>query len=283
MQDESSQEMKTSNEAKLGRMLGKIVITGKIGCLTGLHIGGPGGELEIGGIDNPVIRDPVSDKPYIPGSSLKGKLRSLLERHLYHQTVNGITIEFNRSIGKGGKRHECNTAETASNCPICRLFGSTGKKEGGSKEDATNFPSLLLVRDCYLENADKLKDISSELLYTEWKTENTLDRVTAASNPRNIERVPRGSIFSLEIIYTILDGRQGILKEDLENLLSTFKMLELDALGGNGSRGYGKVAFEISELKLESFAQTREEEKKKIEDIITTIKTEDFKLKDSDL
>jgi len=273
MQNEFSQEVKTINGEIFGKVLGKVVISGKIKCLTGLHIGGPGGELEIGGVDNPVVRDPMTNEPYIPGSSLKGKLRSLFEKHIYHNTVNGILIEFNRGIGKGGRKHECETAEDASKCPICRLFGSTGKDNG------TNFPSPLVIRDCFLnpESIKELKDINSELLYTEWKVENTLDRVTAASNPRNMERVPRGAIFNFEIVYATYDKRQNILKEDLENLLSTFKMLELDALGGSGSRGYGKVKIEISEIKFESFAYTTEEEKKKIEDIIQTIKIEDFK------
>jgi len=277
MQDEALQ---AQGHTSLGRLLGKVVVSGTIKCCTGLHIGGPGGELEIGGIDNPVVRDPNSNEPYIPGSSLKGKLRSLLERHLYNQQFNGIKVEFNRSIGKRGKRHECNTAENASVCPICRLFGSTGntgKKEGGAQEESNNFPSPLIVRDCYLTNADDLKDISSELLYAEWKAENALDRVTAASNPRNMERVPRGAIFDLEIIYAVFDGRQSILKEDLNNLLSTFKMLQLDALGGSGSRGYGKVKIVLSSVSFKKFDNTEEKEKNYIDEVIKAIDLSNFK------
>ena len=286
MQEEALQ---AQGHTSLGRLLGKVVVSGTIKCLTGLHIGGPGGELEIGGIDNPVVRDPVSSEPYIPGSSLKGKLRSLFERSLYGEQVkvhlaNGqtktILIDFERPIGKVGKRHECNTAENASVCPICRLFGSTGntgKKEGGAQEESNNFPSPLIVRDCYLTNADDLKDISSELLYAEWKAENALDRVTAASNPRNMERVPRGAKFSLEVIYAVFDGRQLILKDDLNKLLSTFRMLQLDALGGSGSRGYGKVKIVLSSVSFKKFDYTKEEEKNHINEVISAINLNDFK------
>lgn len=260
------EQMNNEERLNLGRLLGKIVITGEIECLTGLHIGGLGGELEIGGIDNPVVRDPMTNEPYIPGSSLKGKLRSLLERHLY----NGKEDFFNRDIGKGGKRHECNTAKEAANCPICRLFGSTGKEDEenqqktNAKKDATNFPSPLLIRDSFLKNTDALKNINSELLYTEWKAENTLDRVTAAANPRNIERVPKGAKFSLEIIYAVFDGRIDVIKGDLDNLHDAFKMLELDALGGSGSRGYGKVKITVSEIKFEKFEITDDKVKEEI-------------------
>ncbi|WP_297499767.1 type III-A CRISPR-associated RAMP protein Csm3, partial [Thermococcus sp.] len=58
---------------------GKVVIRGRIKALTGLHIGSQRDVSEIGGIDNPVIKDPHTGLPYIPGSSLKGKLRSLFE------------------------------------------------------------------------------------------------------------------------------------------------------------------------------------------------------------
>lgn len=58
---------------------GKFIISGILECVTGTRIGGTQEKFEIGGIDNPVIKDPLTDLPYIPGSSLKGKLRHLLE------------------------------------------------------------------------------------------------------------------------------------------------------------------------------------------------------------
>jgi CRISPR type III-A-associated RAMP protein Csm3 len=62
------------------QMMGKVVITGGIRLVTGLHIGGAAAGLDIGGVDNPIIRHPVTREPYIPGSSLRGKIRALLER-----------------------------------------------------------------------------------------------------------------------------------------------------------------------------------------------------------
>ena len=105
-----------------GKLTGKIIITGLIELKTGLHIGTSQETLEIGGMDNPVIRDPLTREPYIPGSSLKGKLRSLLERALFAtQAHNDIDRFFNKSMRTGGnliRHHECG----AENCTVCRLL-----------------------------------------------------------------------------------------------------------------------------------------------------------------
>lgn len=210
-------------------LLGKILLTGTIQCLTGLHIGGSDSELAIGGIDSTVIRDPLTGQPYIPGSSLKGKLRSLLERSL--------NKEFNRSGGRDIFRHEC----TDPNCPVCRLFGATA----GREDKEGNLPARILVRDAHLtpESLAELDTIEGGLPYTEWKTENGLDRITCAANPRQIERVPAGARFIFDIVYTAEDAVS--VKDDLANLLSMLRLLEDDALGGGGSRGNGRVAIRL--------------------------------------
>ncbi|GJQ48198.1 MAG: type III-A CRISPR-associated RAMP protein Csm3 [Candidatus Kuenenia stuttgartiensis] len=229
-------------------LLGKIFILGKIKCETGLHIGGSKEKMDIGGIDAPVMRDPLTREPYIPGSSLKGKLRSLFERMENKQ--------FNRSGGGDVWRHEC----TDSQCYVCRLFGSTG-----SNADE-NLPSRLSVRDCLLEeeSREKLKKIDTGLQYTEWKFENSLDRVTAAANPRQLERIPAGAKFEFEIVYNV-EASNGEAKKDLSNLLELISLLQDDYLGGHGSRGYGKVGFTIDKFmarKLEFYRATSEEDKK---------------------
>ena len=216
-------------------LLGKVIISGTLECLTGLHIGASRENMEIGAIDAPVVRDPMTREPYIPGSSLKGKLRALLEKALLKV--------LDRPIGSDVKIHVCDDAENAFNCEVCRVFGSTGK---GSNNK--NFPARLIVRDLKLTDGsrEKLADIDTGLQYTEWKFENAIDRITSAANPRQIERVPRGAQFTFELIYNVEDTNQ--MKDDLENLKLAINLIEVDALGGHGSRGYGKVKININNI-----------------------------------
>ncbi len=225
-------------------ILGKIVFKGKIKCETGLHIGASKENIEIGAIDAPVVRDPITREPYIPGSSIKGKLRSLLEKAFAPQI--GIVGEQNRrNIGTERNKvwiHVCDDAKKALECPICRIFGSTGK-DGGK-----NFPARLIIRDAYLtdDSVKMLSEIDTGLQYTEWKFENAIDRVTSSANPRQLERVPRGSEFELEMVYTVEDPAN--LSDDLNNLKFVIELLEYDYLGGHGSRGYGKVKICIESI-----------------------------------
>lgn len=214
-----------------GKIMGKVLIEAMLKLESGLHIGATESGLEVGGIDSPVIRDPITMEPYIPGSSLKGKIRSLLEKL--------TDKDFNKHSGKDVYRHECSDP----NCQVCRLFGSAGGK------DEKNMPSRIAVRDARLtpESLEELKHIDTGLLYTEWKTENSLDRVTSAASPRQLERVPAGSLFNLSIVYTIDDEQQA--EEDLKNILATLKLLEDDALGGGGSRGNGNISFSMKAIK----------------------------------
>ncbi len=223
-------------------IIGKVEILGTFECLTGLHIGASKENMEIGSIDSPVVRDPVTREPYIPGSSIKGKLRSLLEKALAIE-LNIIGSENRRNIGTKNNEvyiHVCEDAASALNCPICRLFGSTGNNGG------KNFPSRLIVRDAYLsdDSVKKLSNIDTGLQYTEWKFENAIDRVTSSANPRQLERVPRGAEFIFDIIYTLEDVET--FEEDLKNVKLSLELLKYDYLGGHGSRGYGKVKINIS-------------------------------------
>jgi len=235
-------------------LLGKVVINGFVICETGMHIGASKENMEIGAIDAPVVRDPVTRQPYIPGSSLKGKLRALLEKALLISEKNLLK---KRNIGTEKNPlliHVCDNSSLASDCKLCRLFGSTA----GKGDANNNFPSRLIVRDLYLtsESVERLTGIDTGLQYTEWKFENAIDRVTSAANPRQIERVPRGAEFKLEIIYDVenLDH----LATDLKNLKLAFELLELDALGGHGSRGYGKVSLKIEKIEAMSVAYLRD-------------------------
>lgn len=226
------------------KLLGKVIISGTLKCLTGLHIGASNENMEIGSIDSPVVRDPITREPYIPGSSLKGKLRALLEKAL--STDLGIVgKEKRRNIGTQNNEvwlHVCDDATNALNCPMCRIFGSTGR-DGGK-----NFPARLIVRDLRLtdDSRNKLADIDTGLQYIEWKFENAIDRVTSAANPRQLERVPRGAEFAFELVYNVEDVAH--IQEDLQNIKLAINLLESDALGGHGSRGYGHVKFNIDKV-----------------------------------
>lgn len=211
----------------MAQFIGNILIRGKIECLTGLHIGGSKDKVEIGGVDSPVLRDPVTRRPYIPGSSLKGKMRMLLE----YATGN---------VDQRGEVHNCAKAD----CPVCRVFGSS------AAEERTCGPTRLLVRDAYPDDATvgRWDKMDSELLFAEMKSENYLNRITSAANPRFLERVVKGSKFDLEMVYGIYDVDDG--QDDQEffkHVRTSLLLLEQSALGGNGSRGYGHIEFRFAE------------------------------------
>lgn len=236
---------------------GNIIISGIIECRTGLHIGGSSDTIEIGGIDSLVMRNPFNHEPYIPGSSLKGKLRSIVEKIV---SFNGQPLFANRDGGDRNHkvwRHECNDYTDAVECPLCRIFGSTGKKT-----EHNNFPALVLVRDCSLANPEDM-EIEGIPVF-EAKTENSIDRLTSAAHPRCIERVPAGAEFNFEIVYRVekhgqknnkSDTRDNLkfsesknLKQDMASILNAMNILEYDGLGGNISRGYGQIAFNIQKV-----------------------------------
>ncbi len=223
---------------------GKVILRGHLRAVTGLHIGAGRETLQIGGLDLVVMRDPITEYPYVPGSSLKGKLRSLLERRIATEAYpNDPSVFFNRSVGQV-KIHVCDTKEDAARCPVCRIFGASA---GRNAEAGSNFPSRLRVRDAFLsaQSAEYLRSAEVDG-FTEIKSENAIDRITSAATPRTIERVPAGTDFVFEIVYDVENLKQ--LQEDLENLAYCLAVLEDDYLGGHGSRGYGKVQFLLSEV-----------------------------------
>ena len=196
--------------AKLNK---KIIYTGTIELLTGLHIGGTNTAMNIGGPDSFVVRNPLTNVPYIPGSSLKGKMRSLIEI-AYGETNNG-------------------GPSTSGTSRAGALFGVSA----ASNDDKAH-GSRLIVRDAPMDITHG--DFSHcDLPYAESKTEVSIDRVTSKANPRTIERVPAGAVFKLNMVLNVFEGEdQAALENTLEEAI---KLLENDYLGGNGSRGYGQV------------------------------------------
>lgn len=216
------------------KMTGIHKISGTIELVTGLHIGSGNNEMHIGGTDNPIIKNPLTQEPYIPGSSIKGKIRSLLEWEL-----GVVSITDGRPLGFT----HINTVPEKDRDKakdILKLFGGAPE---GSNTDTTLVkaigPTRLAFWDCPLEKTWVEEMNRRNLLLTETKTENMIDRIKGvAENPRNTERVPATARFEFNIT---------IRKHDDEDLLQTvwrgLKLLELTGLGGSGSRGYGKVKF----------------------------------------
>ena len=206
-------------------MLAKIRITGKISSITGMHIGGASGFSAIGAIDLPVIRDVRTDDPMIPGSSLKGKMRSLLAKQ-YSDTLKLPT-------------------HNNDNVKIRRLFGYMQDGKSGEEKEKKAFPARLQFSDMFLMNKEYLSEIGVPT--TEVKFENTINRLTAVANPRQIERSVAGSEYELNLIYNVVNEDEML--EDFTTINEGMRLLTYDYLGGHGSRGYGRIRF--SELKLE--------------------------------
>ena len=193
----------------------KVKIEGTIEVKTGLHIGGDNSFSAIGAIDMPVVRDPRTRLPIIPGSTLKGKLRSLLAKE------KGTIPE----KGVAGFESDCSE--------IKRLFGSSADD---SNADGTGIQmSRLQFSDCFLVNKEELPQVFEN------KFENTIDRLTGVANPRQLERVVRGAEFDLEIIYNVENPDD--LDEDFANIRTALTLLENDYLGGGGTRGNGRIEF----------------------------------------
>lgn len=211
------------------RLLFNIFINFEIEILTGLAIGGSDTGIQIGGVDKVVIRNPFTDEPYIPGSSLRGKLRSSLEK--------AMGLELRQNIGSNVRIHSATNAEEYADSPVCQLFGVTGEHEWSR-------PSRLIVRDVQLsENTrEEMRNRRLDLPYTEVKTEVAIDRITSAATPRTLERVPAGAVFGPgQMIFSMYEGDDGPYLFNI--LYQGMQLVEDSYLGGNGSRGSGQIAF----------------------------------------
>ncbi|KIX91209.1 CRISPR-associated protein Cmr4 [Staphylococcus microti] len=195
-------------------MYSKIKISGQIQVITGLHIGGGGESSMIGAIDSPVVRDPQTRLPIIPGSSIKGKMRWLLAKK------HGLDIN---ATGPNDDSDE-----------ILRLFGSSNK--GNIKR------ARLQISDAFYSENTKQQFESKDIAFTETKFENTINRLTAVANPRQIERVTRGSEFDFTFIYNVENSEE--VDRDFQNIREAILLLESDYLGGGGTRGNGRISFE---------------------------------------
>lgn len=206
------------------KYIGSKIITGEIEVCSGLHIGTDKNDIEIGGMDNPIIRNPLNNEPYIPGSSIKGKMRSLIEMKF------GL-------LSNDGKPCSCGKAD----CKVCRVFGAANNKKN---EGEFRGPTRLLVRDAML-GAEKYKNGDAKII--EEKSENSLNRITAEAIPRPIERVVPGVSFNIEFVFRMYDENDEKYLEEV--VFEGMRLLERDYLGGGGSRGNGRIKF--TNLKLD--------------------------------
>ncbi len=247
-------------EENIFKLKSKIFISGTITTLTGMHIGGNSIGMAIGGADKVIVRNPLTNEPYIPGSSLRGKMRSLLERARGDEKHNPEDGGFHLKEGK--------LEASAGTNPETLL----GKLFGVSASESNKEPTRLIVRDAHLTPASKeqLENApNTDMPMTEVKTEVNIDRITSAANPRQFERVPAGAEFYFELVLTLLESDDE--KKFLNLIREGLELIEHDSLGGHGSRGYGAVKFTINQLQQKTMeAYKKGEAKSDLNDEIFT-------------
>ncbi len=195
-------------------MYSKILIQFDLEVVTGMHIGGSSTFSAIGAVDSPVIRDALTGRPIVPGSSLKGKLRTLLARSFATDIQQMPDFKDDHPI-------------------VRRMFGSTSAR------------SRLQFADAFVSNVEQMKAVG----LTEVKSENVIKRLTSEAMPRQIERVNPGTIFAETIVYDVCDEEE--MREDLKLLAKSMKLLQIDYLGGHGSRGSGRVS--LKNFRIQDF------------------------------
>jgi CRISPR-associated protein Csm3 len=222
------------------KLIGKLILEGDLHCETGLHVGAGKGSLEIGGSDNPVVKDAFG-RPYVPGSSLRGKLRALLEQ-ASGLAVPSELVYLSKRKGQEVRIHQSDRPDDE----ICLLFGrNPGRMDrvsGEAVDSSHATPARLAVYDAPLDpdsiTVQMRENLDDEL--TEVKSEHAIDRITSQANPRTLERVPAGARFRARLVMDVLCEEDGPL---FARVLEGMRLLEDDALGGGGSRGSGRVRF----------------------------------------
>jgi CRISPR-associated protein Csm3 len=206
-------------------------LSARLQLLSGLHIGAGDSEMHIGGTDNPVLKHPLTNRPYIPGSSLKGKMRSLLE-----WKSGAVQPE-----ALGWRQYQSSQGQQKTQVfSILRLFGVSGGDQLSESQARELGPTRLSFWDCNLSAAWVERVESAHQMFTEVKSENRINRITGvAEHPRNTERVPAGAEFDFRLSLKVLDGENDLLN----TVLAGLRLIEMDSLGGSGSRGYGKLRF----------------------------------------
>ncbi len=211
--------------------------TARLTLETGLHIGAGDTEMHIGGVDKQIVKHPLTHQPYIPGSSLKGKMRSLLE------WKSGAVQEKPLGLAELGCAGDAQKTGIAA---VIKLFGVSGDAKLAEERAREIGPTRLAFWDCELDKDWLAQAEQLNIGLTEVKSENSINRITGvAVAPRFFERVPAGAAFDFRLSLKVLDDEADLLP----HVLAGLRLIELDSLGGSGSRGYGKVKF--ADLKLD--------------------------------
>lgn len=239
--------MSNNTMAINGQLIKRIRISGIIEAKTGLHIGASNIGLAIGGADATVVRNPLTNQPYIPGSSLKGKMRTLTERlegafliKTDHKTKKSTFMPYTEPQNGDFQNERGN---------ILRLFGTMPEKLNNANIQRP--PSCLIVRDCPLtkESAVALEKLkTTDMPFTEVKTEVVIDRITSAATPRQLERVPAGAKFKMELIINVYHEDSTQEAAMIATILRGLCLVQNDYLGGKGTRGSGQVEFKITDI-----------------------------------
>lgn len=212
------------------KLLKYVTVTGVLTCKSGCRIGGSKDDIGVGEMDNPIIRHPLTKHPYLPGSSIKGKLRSLSE---YREG----------KVPSNGQPHGC----TDTTCLVCRVFGPH------KTVDHQHGPTRLIVRDAVLTPEAERELIAAQvhgINFAEVKSENWIDRNTGIAGRgglRSQERVPAGTRFALNLSIRIFEGDD---EQKIVNFIEqALDWLPNDTLGSSGTRGYGwvELAYEIKQ------------------------------------
>ncbi len=232
-------------------MIEKVFISGKIIAETGLHIGGSKTAIDIGGIDLNVIKT-AQGVPFIPGSSIKGKLRTILAREAGSSAIHP-------------EKNFSDMYKTDRDFPtIIEIFG-----DANDKNEKKGTAARLIVRDAFIADKSHFKKVFPELElgYTEIKWENTIDRLTGMANPRQLERVPAGAEFFFTLIYNVFDD--GKKEQHLKEIIKAMRILEDDYLGGQGSRGYGQIKFSEVVIEVKTIADYKNDTQRQPETSVT--------------
>ena len=228
------------------------LIKGEIELITGLHIGAGNDRIEIGGMDSPVVRDPVTKEPYIPGSSVKGKMRMLLELYTGAVSNNGDPLDY-KTLEEFKNSGAIDDEDYRMAFNLLKLFGVSGADDVSPELGITrlSFYDLKLTED-----SKKLLREKVGALMTEEKTEVRINRITGTGqHPRHTERVPAGAKFEFKLSVKVFEEDE---QELFKLIKKGLKLLEADFLGGSGSRGYGKIRF--LPLKKKSVFSGKEED-----------------------
>jgi CRISPR-associated protein Csm3 len=245
----------------------KLIFSGTITAITGMHVGGSDTGLAIGGADKLVLREPRNNQPYIPGSSLKGKMRSLLEKvRCAGENCEGFRLDGTLVRGP------CN----CGTCVVCMVFGVPANIERKLQESTPYAAaSRILVRDAFLSNGAEVERMRNlDMPFTEVKTEVSIDRLTSSANPRSFERVPAGAMFQFEMTLNVFDGDDE--PGHLELLRQGLGLVADDAIGGQSSRGYGqiKIALErLARVAVESYRDLTKLMEQRTHNLLDTVET----------